>query len=120
LRSLPSLEILVLAAKEVDVLGLKLPFRKHQLGKVFEEAQLPNLKVFWLRNWTVDYQDLLAVQSTHVQWVVVEQCKGLNGGWIKAVQGKWKGAFVVESDLRLSGVDFFAWKRSGEKNSPGY
>ena len=116
LRTLPSLEIVVLGAKEIDVLGLKLPFRKQDLGKVFEEAQLPNLKVFWLRSWMVDYQDLLAVQSTRVQWVVVEQCKGLNGGWIKAVQGKWKGAFVVESDTRMNGVDFFAWKRNGKKH----
>jgi hypothetical protein len=109
LSSLPSLEILFLGARDMDYLGLKIFVRRPELGSIFAKLRLPKLKVLWLRSWEVDCQDLMMLKADRLRWLMVEECKGMNGGWVKAVTAKWKGIVVVESAERLKdGVDFFA------------
>lgn len=84
---------------------------KPKLGKVFNEMDLPKLKVLWMRAWIMDCEDLLTLKAENLQFLVVEECKGMNGGWIKAASRKWKGLTVVETDTRLSeGFDLVARK----------
>lgn len=106
----PALEMLVLGAK-TQIFSWKGPFRQVNLGKIFAGLQLPKLKVLWLRGWTLEVEDLLSLKAVGLQWIVLEQCKGMNGGWIKAIMGRWKGIIVVESAERLNdGVDFRGYR----------
>jgi hypothetical protein len=116
IRTFPALEILVLGAREMDVLGWKLFVRKPELGAVFNGMELPRLKVLWLRAWVVNCSDLLSLRSDTVEWVIVEACRGLNGGWVKAVEEKWKKAVIFETDTRLTNVHHvFAWEGLGPR-----
>jgi hypothetical protein len=111
LSCLPSLEMLFLGARDMDYLGLKLFVRRPELGSIFAKLCLPKMKVLWLRSWEVDCQDLMMLKADRLRWLMVEECKGMNGGWVKAVSAKWKGIVVVESAERLKdGIDFFALK----------
>jgi hypothetical protein len=117
ISSFPALEILVLGAKEKDALGWKLFVRKPDLGRIFAEMELPRLNVVWLRGWKLDCGDLVALRAERLRWIALEDCKGMNGGWIKAVTGKWKGVVVVESDSRFKdGVDFRGWRARAKGN----
>src|SRR5436190_23855167 len=108
----PALEILVLGAREVNLLGWKLFVNKPELRGAFNGLELPKLKCLWLRAWIVDCQELLSLKTSTLQWIVVEECKGMNGGWIKAVRGKWPRAVVIESATRLKdGVNFAKYSR---------
>jgi len=105
----PALEILVLGAKDKDLLGWRLFVMKPKLGRIFDQMELPKLKVLWMRAWILDCEDLLTLKAEKLQFLVVEECKGMNGGWIKAASRKWKGLTVVETDTRLSeGFDLVA------------
>jgi hypothetical protein len=109
IANFPALEILFLGARETDVLGWKLFVMKPRLGKVFADMDLPKLKVLWLRAWIVDCEDLMSLKADNLQFLVTEECKGMNGGWIKAASRKWKGLTVVETDSRLNeGFDLVA------------
>ena len=109
IANFPALEILVLGAKDKDLLGWRLFVMKPKLGKLFDQMELPKLKVLWMRAWILDCEDLLTLKAEKLQFLVVEECKGMNGGWIKAASRKWKGLTVVETDTRLSeGFDLVA------------
>jgi hypothetical protein len=101
IATFPSLEIVFLGARETDALGWKLFVMKPKLGKLFADMNLPRLKVLWLRAWIVDCEDLMSLKAENLQFLVVEECKGMNGGWIKAASRKWKGLTVVETDSQL-------------------
>ena len=105
LRAFPALEILFLGARETNILGWKFFVRRPELRGIFKGIKLPKLKCLWLRAWAVDCQDLVSLKSNALGWIVIEDCKGLNGGWIKAVEGD--GAIVIESDTGFKdGIDF--------------
>ena len=101
ITSFPSLEIVVLGARETDALGWKLFVMKPKLGKLFADMELPRLRVLWMRAWIVDCKDLMSLKAENLQFLVIEECKGMNGGWIKAASRKWKGLTVVETDSQL-------------------
>lgn len=112
-----NLEMLFLGAKETIAMWGWTWFGPKPVGLqgLFDGMQLPDLQVLWLRGWTLDCADLLSLKSDKLRFVVIEECKGMNGGWIKAVMGKWKGAVVVESETRLKdGVDFSSWRGLAE------
>ena len=105
LAAFPTLEYLVLGAREQ--VGWKIFSRRPELRGLFSRLDIPRLQVLWLRGWSVDYADVLALEAETVRFLVVEECKGLNGGWIKAVQGKWTGVSVIETDTPIKdGIDF--------------
>jgi len=112
LRELTQLEILMLGARDIDVLGWKLFVRKPEMGRLFGRLYLANLRFLWLRGWVVNCVDLLSLKAPRLKWLVLEECKGINGGWIKAVRGHWRDIIIVESDIRLKdGIDLFTWKK---------
>jgi hypothetical protein len=103
----PTLEYFILGARDMD--RWKIFSRKPELRNLFSRLQTPRLKVLWLRGWSVDYAELLGLEARGLRFLVVEECKGMNGGWIKAVQGKWTGISVIETDTPIKeGVDFRA------------
>jgi hypothetical protein len=111
----PTLEYFILGAKDPD--RWKIFSRKPELRGLFSRLQTPRLKVLWLRGWSVDYADLLSLEACAVRFLVVEECKGMNGGWIKAVRGKWTGVAVIESDTVIKGgVDFRAVAKAGQQH----
>lgn len=101
IATFPSLEIVVLGARETDALGWKLFVMRPKLGKLFADMELPRLKVLWLRAWIVDCEDLMLLKAENLRFLVIEECKGMNGGWIKAASRKWQGLTVVETDSQL-------------------
>jgi len=112
LCELTQLEILMLGARDTDLLGWKLFVRKPEMGLLFKRLQLSRLKFLWLRGWAVDCMDLLSLKASFLKWLVLEECKGMNGGWVKAIRGYWTDIVVVESDIRLKdGIDLYTWKR---------
>ena len=111
LKAFPALEIVFLGARELDVLGWKLFVRKPELRGLFKEIELPKLKCLWLRAWSIDFEDLVSLKADALQWIVFEECKGMNGGWKRIVNGKWNRAVVIESDTRLKhGIDFSKYR----------
>ena len=106
----PTLEYLILGAREL--VGWKIfSRRKPELRGLFSRLTMSRLRVLWLRGWSIDYADLLALEAEMVRFLVVEECKGMNGGWIKAVQGKWTGVSVIETDTPIKdGIDFHVAK----------
>jgi len=116
LCDLVQLEILMFGARDTDVLGWKLFVRKPEMGPLFVGYSLPKLKFLWLRGWVIDCLDLLALKANSLKWLVLEECKGMNGGWVKALRNNWKDIVVVESDTRLKdGIDLFTWKKRARK-----
>ena len=105
----PGLEYFILGVREKDLLRWKKIFnRKPELKGLFSRVKTPKLKVLWLRGWIVDYADLLSLEAA-MRFLVVEECKGMNGGWLKAVHGKWPGISVIERDTPIKeGIDFRA------------
>jgi len=118
-QSFPLLEILVLGARETDILGWKLFKKKPELQGLFNGLDLPKLKCLWLRSWIVDCQELVSLKTNVLRWIVVEECKGMNGGWIKSVKSKWKDAVVIESDTRLNGIDFSSYRNPAKSRIRG-
>jgi hypothetical protein len=109
--SFPSLEILFLGARDMDYLGLKLFIRRPELGTTFSCLCLPKLRVLWLRSWQMNCDDLMKLTAEKLNWLIIEECKGMNGGRMKAVRAKWKGIVVHENEGRLKdGINFFALK----------
>jgi hypothetical protein len=110
LSTMSKLEILVLGAR--DTVGWKLFVRRAEMGPLFPGIQLPHLKFLWLRSWSIDCHDLLSLKAKYLKWLVLEECKGMNGGWIKALTGHWKGLTIIESDTKLKdGVNLLGWKK---------
>lgn len=56
-------------------------------------------------------EDLMKLKAEKLNWLIIEECKGMNGGRMKAVCAKWKGIDVHENEGRLKdGINFFALK----------
>jgi len=104
----PSLEILMLGRREPELWGWKIFNRKRELGpSFFESVNLQKLKVLWLRGFTFDPVAFLKLQAPLLQFAVLEECRGSNGGWLNAFRNKWATITVVESSVKLrDGVDF--------------
>ena len=111
LKAFPALEILFLGARQMEVLGWKLFVRKPELRGLFTELEFPRLKCLWLRAWSIDFEDFMLLKADSLQWIVFEECRGMNGGWKKIVGEKWNGAVVIESDTRFKqGIDFSTYR----------
>ena len=113
----PGLEYLFIGAKQTpNVWGWNI-LTPPKLSNLFNGMELTKLKVLWLRGWTIDCVDILSLKTNALQYVVIEECKGVNGGWIKGVMSKWKRANVIESDTRFkNGVDFGEWRVDLQKS----
>ena len=108
IHAFPSLEILMLGTRESDLWGWKIFNRKRELGpSFFESVNLQKLKVLWLRRFTFDPVAFLRLHTPILQFAVLEECRGSNGGWVKACRNRWAGITVVESPVEIrDGVDF--------------
>jgi hypothetical protein len=105
----PALEILMLGTRDTpDLWGWKLFNRKRELGRMFfETVQLTKLRVLWLRGFNFDAAAFLKFHAGALRFVVLEACRGSNGGWVKGCRSKWPGVIVVESPVKMKdGVDF--------------
>jgi hypothetical protein len=114
----PALEILMLGTRDMpDLWGWKLFNRKRELGRMFfETVSLANLRVLWLRGFTFDAAAFLKFHTGLLQFVVLEGCRGSNGGWVKGCRNKWPGVIVVESPVKMKdGVDFAGQRKRQEE-----
>ena len=99
-----SLRVLVLGIRETELLRWSFFTYKPSLGCVFRGKKFPSLRTLWLRACVIDCHDFLSLKGDNLRYIVLEGCKGLNGGWIKAFKAKWKGVVVYETDGRVCGM----------------
>jgi hypothetical protein len=112
LSQLTQLEILMLGGRDMDAFGWRLFVRKPEMGPLLGKLQFTKLKFLWLRGWVLSCVDLLQLKALWLKWLVFEECRGINGGWLKAFNRHWRGVVIVESDIRLKdGIDLFTWRK---------